>query len=268
MGALDGPHPEDGEGPVRDVFVDPFAIAHAVVSNRDFRTFTEATGYETRAERLGWSFVFHLFLRDPGATQAPRQARWWRAVEGANWAAPNGPDGDAADHADHPVTHIAQEDALAYCHWSRTRLPTEAEWEFAARGGLSGRQFPWGDDLEPAGIHRANVWQGSFPQENTADDGFAGTAPVTAYAPNGFGLYNMTGNVWERVADRFTRLHSPRPGRNPAGPLNGAEFVAKGGSYLCHASYCQRYRVSSRQALAPDATAGNVGFRVAANTAR
>ena len=166
---------------------------------------------------------------------------------------------------DHPVTHISFEDALAYCAWSGCRLPTEAEWEFAARGGLDAQPYPWGAELKPFGQHRANIWQGDFPDHNTCEDGHLGTAPVTTYQPNEFGFYNMTGNVWEWTMDRFTNLHSPRTVRNPVGPLNGKARVGKGGSYLCHASYCYRYRTSSRQALLPDTVAGNIGFRVAAS---
>ena len=191
------------------------------------------------------------------------QAPWWRQVTGACWHAPNGPRGSKPDCQDHPVTHIALDDALAYCRWSGTRLPSEAEWEFAARGGLKSQPYPWGQDLLPNGEHRSNIWQGSFPDHNTCDDGYDGTAPVTAYAANPYGFYNLTGNVWEWTADRFTTLHSPRPTRNPTGPLNGTARVAKGGSYLCHASYCYRYRTSSRQALSPTTTTGNLGFRVA-----
>jgi hypothetical protein len=161
------------------------------------------------------------------------------------------------------VTHIARQDALAFCQWSGARLPTEAEWEYASRGGLAHQPFPWGIELEPDGVHRCNVWQGNFPTYNSLADGYDSTAPVTAYKPNGLGFYNMTGNVWEWMADRFTTLHPPRHTCNPKGPLNGSAFVAKGGSYLCHASYCARYRTSSRQSLSADTTTGNLGFRVA-----
>jgi len=263
MGADDGPHPEDGEGPARDVFVDRFALAATTVTVAEFAAFIADTGYRTLAERAGTSFVFQSFCdpdtAGPGAVQAP----WWRQVAGACWHTPDGPESHMAGGSDHPVTHIAREDALAYCRWSGTRLPSEAEWEFAARGTLDGQPFPWGAVLEEGGEHRSNVWQGAFPARNTADDGYAGTAPVTAYRPNGLGFFNMTGNVWEWVSDRFTTLHSARAVKNPAGPLNGTRFVAKGGSYLCHASYCARYRTSSRQALEPDTTTGNLGFRVA-----
>lgn len=265
MGAEDGPHPEDGEGPIRNVWLSPFSISATQVTNREYSAFVQATGYRTLAERAGWSFVFHLLL--PAALRsAPRAAHapWWHAIEGAHWSAPEGPGSTANDRPDHPVVHVALEDALAFCRWSGTRLPTEAEWEYAARGGVESQPFPWGAELEPGGIHFANVWQGDFPNENTADDGYVGPAPVGSYPANGFGLYDTIGNVWEWTSDRFANVHSPRDVRNPTGPLNGGHFSAKGGSYLCHASYCARYRNSSRQALAPDTTTGNIGFRVVA----
>lgn len=263
MGAYDSAYPEDGEAPVREVRVDAFEIATTAVSNREFQCFVQATGHVTFAERHGSSFVFDPAFEKPSANGVFAAAPWWRDVAGACWRAPHGVDSSLLDLWDHPVVHVTRDDALAYCHWSRTRLPTEAEWEYAARGGLSRQPYPWGDELLPDGLHRCNIWQGEFPFNNSGDDGFAGTAPVAQYLPNAYGLYNMTGNVWEWVADRFTRLHSPRPVRNPQGPLNGDRFVARGGSWLCHHSYCLRYRTSSRQALHAATSAGNLGFRVA-----
>ncbi len=264
MGANDGPHPQDGEGPVRDVFVDAFAISMTTVTNGDFAGFVHATGYETTAERIGSSFVFHAYIESGTETKPARQAPWWHEVRGACWNRPYGPTSNLEDLSDHPVTHVSLENAHSYCAWAGMRLPTEAEWEFAARGGLQGAPFPWGDELCPNGQHRCNIWQGDFPHRNCFDDGYGATAPARCYQPNGYGFYAMTGNVWEWTADRFTRLHSPQPTRNPVGPLNGTQFVAKGGSYLCHASYCLRYRTLSRQALSPHSTAGNLGFRVVA----
>jgi formylglycine-generating enzyme required for sulfatase activity len=263
MGSDDAPHAEDGEAPCRSVWVDDFAIAATAVSNRDFERFVRAAGYLTQAEQRGSSFVFQAMPEDSSAHQAASVAPWWRDVPGACWRTPEGPGSLIENRMDYPVVHVSYQDALAYCQWSGCRLPTEAEWEYAARAGLARKPYPWGDLLEPEGEHRCNIWQGDFPARNSGDDGFIGTAPVTAFKPNAFGLYNMTGNVWEWVADRFTRLHSPRPVRNPKGPLNGEHFVAKGGSFLCHHTYCLRYRNSSRQSLSAESTTANLGFRVA-----
>jgi formylglycine-generating enzyme required for sulfatase activity len=162
------------------------------------------------------------------------------------------------------VVHVSHDDALAYCAWAGVRLPTEAEWERAARGGLEGEPFPWGGELEPDGEHRMNVWQGEFPRRNSCDDGFYGTSPVGSYPANGYGLFDMTGNVWEWTADWFSRDFHTRDRRaNPHGPRRGTHRTARGGSYLCHASYCNRYRVAARSANTPDSSTGNLGFRTA-----
>jgi len=253
---------EDGEAPRRSVFVSSFSIAATAVSNAEFALFIGATGYQTSAEIIGRSFVFNPTERSSlsSVTYAP----WWHDTEAACWHAPNGEGSSIADIPDHPVTHVSYTDALHYCDWSGTRLPTEAQWEYAARGKHKDCVFPWGDILEPDGQHYCNIWQGHFPTDNTEADGYKLTAPVNAYNANSFGLYNMTGNVWEWVADRFTSNHSPRPVKNPAGPLNGKNHVTRGGSFLCHHSYCARYHVFSRQSLSPDTSCANVGFRVAA----
>jgi sulfatase modifying factor 1 len=163
---------------------------------------------------------------------------------------------------DHPVLHVSWNDAQAYCAWAGTRLPTEAEWEYAARGGLESRLFPWGDELEPGGEHRMNVWQGRFPVENTAADGFYGTCPVNSFPSNGFGLHNMTGNVWEWCSDWYhPDFHTRDTRANPTGPRRGTNRSTRGGSYLCHRSYCERYRVAARNSMTPDSTTGNTGFR-------
>ncbi len=183
---------------------------------------------------------------------------------GADWRHPEGPQSDVVGRPDHPVVHVSWHDAAAYCAWSRTRLPTEAEWEVAARGGLVGQPFPWGDQLEPAGVHKMNVFQGEFPGGNTAADGFVGTAPVDAFEPNGYGLSNMCGNVWEWCSDWLdVDFYASSPRQDPTGPAAGSARVQRGGSYLCHASYCRRYRVSARFGSSPDSSTGNVGFRVA-----
>lgn len=263
MGCADSVHPQDGEGPIRPVWVDQFQLAKTAVSNRDFQSFIDATHYQTEAEQVGSSFVFHLLLAESAHFPLSDVAPWWRDVPGACWHSPEGVGSSIDDRWDHPVVHVTRTDASHYCHWAGNRLPTEAEWEYAARAGLASQAYPWGTELLPDGEYRCNIWQGDFPSINTAEDGYVGTAPVTQYAANAFGLFNMTGNVWEWVADRFTNMHSARAARNPKGPLNGERFVAKGGSYLCHESYCLRYRTSSRQALKGNVSAGNLGFRVA-----
>ncbi len=263
MGCTESVHAQDGEGPVRSVWVDQFKLATTAVSNRNFQSFIDATHYQTEAQQVGSSFVFHLLLAESAYLPASGVSPWWRDVPGACWHSPEGPGSSIEERWDHPVVHITRNDALEFCRWAGTRLPTEAEWEYAARGGLVSQAYPWGDELCPDGEYRCNIWQGEFPNTNTVDDGFIGTAPVTQYVANAFGLYNMTGNVWEWVADRFTNMHSARAVKNPKGPLNGEQFVAKGGSYLCHESYCLRYRTSSRQALTGHVSAGNLGFRVA-----
>ncbi|RCK68661.1 formylglycine-generating enzyme family protein [Desertihabitans brevis] len=262
--------PADGEGPVRRVSTGAFAIAAHAVTNADFAEFVEATGHRTEAERFGWSFVFHLLVH-PAAADHVMEARvpgapWWRGVRGATWRAPRGPGSDVADVLDHPVVHLSYDDARAYARWRGGRLPTEAEWERAARGGLEGATYPWGDELTPGGEHRTNIWQGTFPTVNTEDDGYLGTAPVDAYQPNGYGLYNTSGNVWEWTSDRFSatyhRHDKPATRVDPQGPRYGVTRVVRGGSYLCHRSYCNRYRVAARTSVTDDSSLGHTGMRL------
>ncbi|NKB42307.1 MAG: SUMF1/EgtB/PvdO family nonheme iron enzyme [Ilumatobacter sp.] len=256
----------DGESPAREIELGEYQIAPYAVSNREFRNFVDDTGFGTDAERFEWSFVFHMFLPDDfPETRAVAATPWWRQVFGADWAHPAGPQSDLEGLLDHPVVHVSWNDAMAYCEWAGVRLPTEAEWERAARGGLELRRFAWGDELAPDGATMCNIWEGSFPVENTADDGYVGTAPVDAFPPNGFGLYNVAGNVWEWCADWFhSDFHRTGPTTDPTGPPAGEARVIRGGSYLCHDSYCDRYRVSARSSNAVDSSTGNMGFRVAA----
>ncbi len=260
-------YPGDGEGPVHEVTLDGFRVDRFAVTNDAFARFVDATGWVTDAERYGWSFVFGGLLPEGFPdTRAVVGAEWWRQVHGASWRHPEGPQSGVDERADHPVVHVSWLDAVAYCRWTGTRLPTEAEWERAARGGRAGTAFPWGDDLEPGGEHRMNVFQGSFPDHNTGTDGFLATAPVDAFAPNDFGLHNVTGNVWEWCNDWFdVGFYAHADPLNPRGPDRGDRRVQRGGSYLCHLSYCRRYRVSARYASEPSSSTGNTGFRVAAD---
>lgn len=267
MGAAKSTFLGDLDSPRRKVKVSSFKISRCSVTNSDFARFVADCGYRTVAEQEGWSYVFHLLLDRPERfPNSPPGLPWWRQVPEATWSAPEGPGSDIADRQDHPVTHITWYDAKAYAKWAGLRLPYEAEWEYAARGGLVRKKFPWGNSFMPDGQHAMNTFQGRFPDENTVEDGWIGTAPVDAFAPNSYGLYNMTGNVWEWVEDLFGPLPSQKriPLRDPKGAAKGYARVQRGGSYLCHVSYCDRYHVHSRTRNDPDSSTGNCGFRVAA----
>jgi formylglycine-generating enzyme required for sulfatase activity len=277
--------------PVHRVHVDGFWMDRTEVTNQQFARFVEATGYQTVAERTPRPQDFPPHLRaelkpdlmvpgaqvfSPPATCPPGAdcsdcSRWWKYVPGACWKHPEGPGSTLAGRADHPAVHIAWVDAVAYAEWAGKRLPTEAEWERAARGGLERQPFYWGDELTPGGKWMANIWQGRFPVENTKADGHYGTAPVGSYPPNGYGLFDMSGNVWEWCSDWY------RPGYEPAGPVTrnpqGPESsidpdgrgepkrVQRGGSFLCSDTYCVRYRAGARGQGEPRTGLAHTGFR-------
>ena len=258
--------PADGEGPVRKVVLDPFWIDRYPVTNNQFAEFARATGYRTEAEAFGWSFVFqgHIASEDYQrlVEDTVAGAEWWCKVRHADWKHPEGPDSNISGRPHHPVVHVSWNDATAFADWAGKRLPTEAEWEYAARGGLEQKLFPWGDELTPGGGHLCNIWQGEFPVHDTAEDGFAAPAAVDAFPPNAYGLYTITGNAWEWCADWFhPTFHRNSSKLNPTGPHTGASKVIRGGSYLCHASYCNRYRVAARTSNTIDSATTNMSFR-------
>jgi formylglycine-generating enzyme required for sulfatase activity len=279
------------EAPQREVRVDGFWIDAHTVTNREFAAFVEQTGYTTVAERplnpadfpgakpellRPGSLVFRM---SNGPVDLRNMANWWEYVPGACWRHPEGPDSDLDGRESHPVVQVAYEDAKAYARWAGKDLPTEAEWEYAARGGLDGAEYVWGSDFNPGGKWMANTWQGEFPWENSAEDGFAGTAPVGSFPPNGFGLFDMAGNVWQWTQDWFFPNHPIKDQdnccvlNNPRGPSESRSYdpmlphiriprkVVKGGSFLCAASYCRRYRPAARHAQMIDSGMSHIGFR-------
>ncbi len=256
----------DGEGPVRGVRIDPFYMDVHPVTNGRFGEFARESGYRTEAEKFGWSFVFHKQLPRERYSELVDDTvaghEWWCKVSGADWRHPEGPDSSVTGRTDYPVTHISWKDAVAFCGWAQKRLPTEAEWEYAARGGLEQRLYPWGDELTPNGRHLCNVWQGNFPEHDTAEDGYAGPCPVEAFPANGYGIFSVAGNVWEWCSDWWDpQYHVLATRKNPVGPPSGISKVIRGGSYLCHESYCNRYRVAARTSNTPDSATTNLGFR-------
>ena len=285
----DDHYPE--EAPSRRVAVDAFQLDPAPVTNADFAAFAEATGYVTTAERTpdpaDYPQADPALLQPGSAVFTPPDHPvpptdpflWWRYVAGASWRHPLGPGSDLEGLDDHPVVHIAYEDALAFAIWAGKRLPTEAEWECAARGGLDRAPFAWGEELEPSGRMMANFWQGAFPHENLLSDGYLRTSPVGAFPANGFGLFDMIGNVWEWTQDWFAEPVRPaRPCCAPRNPRGGSEAesrdlgdpgrhfgrkVLKGGSHLCADNYCRRYRPAARYPQTIDTSTSHIGFRCA-----
>jgi sulfatase modifying factor 1 len=272
------------EAPVRHVAIDDFWMDRHPVTVREFRRFVTETEYVTAAERQPSAADYpdadpallvpgSLVFRRAGGPVDLRDVRnWWTYVPGADWRHPEGPASSVAGRQRHPVVHVAFEDAQAFATWAGKSLPTEAEWEFAARGGLDGALFAWGDEFAPGGRMMANTWQGEFPWQNLRADGYDGTSPVGAFAPNGYGLYDMTGNVWEWTADFFSLPDRAGAHRACCGPRNPrvAESlfdepiprrVIKGGSHLCAPNYCLRYRPAARQGEAVDTSTAHIGFR-------
>jgi formylglycine-generating enzyme required for sulfatase activity len=283
------------EAPVRKVRVDPFWIDEAPVTNRQFARFVEATGYRTLAETPPDPKLYPgmdpamaqpgslVFRPTSGPVDLRDHRRWWEFCLGADWRHPTGPESLIDAVLDHPVVHVAFEDARAYARWAGKELPTEAEWEFAARGGLDGAEYAWGDELAPNGPAPANIWHGAFPHGNTLQDGFERTSPVGSYPANGYGLVDMIGNVWEWTQDWFAPARAAAKEKssccvpsNPRGGRKAHSFdpglpsqkigrkVLKGGSHLCAPSYCQRYRPAARQPQAVDSSTSHIGFRCVA----
>jgi formylglycine-generating enzyme len=279
------------EAPAHHVTVDGFWMDSCPVTNRQFRDFVKATGHVTFAEippdaRDYPGALPHMLYAGSLVFAPPRRPvdlrdwrQWWSFLRGADWRHPHGCKSNIRGRDDHPVVHVAFADALAYARWAGKDLPTEAEWEFAARGGLDGAGYAWGDELTPGGRHMANTWQGDFPRQNRCDDGYLHTSPVTAFPANGYGLYDMIGNVWEWTSDWYALRHpadAPKACCIPENPRGGAEAdsydprqpairiprkVVKGGSHLCAPNYCRRYRPAARHAQPIDTSASHIGFR-------
>lgn len=260
----------DNEGPRLAVDIPTFWMDETTVTNAEFDKFIESTGYVTEAERFGWSFVFHYFLSEETQLKSqlvPNMA-WWYAVAGADWRHPEGPDSMIEERMDHPVVQVSRNDAIAYCNWAGKRLPSEVEWEIAAKGGTDNERYPWGDDeFIVDGQHRANIWQGDFPRTNKQEDGFTNTAPAKWYEPNGLGMYQSIGNVWEwcsnparidlsefqkKASEEFWQTYQQ---------IDDAYYATRGGSFLCHYSYCKRYRIAARNGNSGMSAANNLGFR-------
>jgi formylglycine-generating enzyme required for sulfatase activity len=262
-GSGDG-NPADGERPLHEVRLPGFSIDVHTVTNDAFAKFVSDTGYRTESERFGYSAVFHLAFAgdDSDVMGRPPQTPWWVGVAGADWRHPGGRHSTLDGLGAHPVVHVSWNDAQAYCEWAGRRLPSEAEWEYASRGGLTGARYPWGDELLVDGEWNCNIWQGVFPTSNDLDDGYLTTAPAEHYRANAYGLFQTVGNVWEWCQDWYDPgFYAISPASSPVGPLGGQQRVLRGGSFLCHDSYCNRYRNSARSQNTPDSAMSNAGFR-------
>ena len=252
----------DGEGPLRKTKIKSFSMSQTPVSNHDFATFIADTGFITEAARFGWSFVFHAQVpKSQQTVQGSQGAQWWRRVDGATWNQPTGPHSPAYD-PDHPAVHLSWNDAQAYCTWAGGRLPREAEWEHAAHGGLGNVMYPWGNaDPDDTQHLPCNIWQGEFPDYNTTADGYAFTSPAQSFDANEYGFYGMAGNVWDWTADLFRIKSLSKASKTKAAAMRGYRLI-KGGSYLCHASYCTRYRIAARTGNSPESSTSHTGFRI------
>lgn len=253
----------DEEAPLRTTKLKRFWMDETTVTNARFAQFVKQTGYVTQAETFGDSFVFNgLLPEDDFFDKAVVAAPWWRAVEGACWHNPTGTKYPSQAQPDHPVVHVSWHDAMAFAKWAGGRLPNEAEWEHAARGGLGDVKYPWGDNDPDDDAHfPCNIWQGTFPTDNHAHDGHYGTAPVASFAPNGYGLYQMCGNVWEWTSQTFKTRSLSKQLRAHHADKKGHK-ITKGGSFLCHNSYCYRYRIAARTSNSPESTTSHQGFRL------
>lgn len=250
--------PEDNESPERVVKVNDFYMDKFEVSNDKFEKFVSSTNYVTDAEKFGDSFVFKGLITEEVQKKyvdfRVASAPWWYKIDKVDWRHPEGADSNIDGRGNHPVVHVSWKDAVEYCKWEGKRLPTEAEWETACRSGRKGKLYPWGDAMNPRNEHWMNIWQGDFPDNDLGEDGFKSTCPVDQFKQNKFGLYNIVGNVWEWTADAWDENDSI---------ADDIRRVKKGGSYLCHKSYCYRYRCAARSQNTADSSAGNLGFRCA-----